>query len=167
MKNKRKKLVFHWIVLNGKGKDNINMKTFFDLGKKVRCDSYYKKVRDGIFIACFDKNGYMIDGKNRNEIEKAVAVDSYGWEQELRFEGDGIDKTLYRLVEKEFEGVCVGKITLPVTEYLYADSGFNFSGDDFKYICKQITKTEDCYVVYYANNRKRYVPCYCCKFIED
>ena len=143
------------------------MKTFFDLGKKVRCDGYYKKAKDGVFIACFDKKGYITDGKNKNEIEKAVAVDSLGWEQELNFEGDGIDKTLYRLVKKEFDGICVGKVTLPITEYLYTDTGYNNIGYEFKFISKQITKTETCYVIYYANNRKRYVPYYLCRFIED
>lgn len=143
------------------------MHKFKELGKKVRCDGYYKKAKDGVFIACFDKHGYITDGKNKNEIDKAVSVDSDGWEQDLRFEGDGIDKTLYMLVRRQFEGICVGKITLPVTEYLYSDTTYNNIGYEFKFIGKQVTKTETCYVIYYANNRKRYVPCYYCKFIEE
>ena len=143
------------------------MNKFKELGKKVRCDGYYKKAKDGVFIACFDKHGHITDGKNKNEIDKAVSVDSDGWEQDLRFEGDGIDKTLYMLVRRQFEGICVGKVTLPVTEYLYSDTTYNNIGYEFKFIGKQVTKTETCYVIYYANNRKRYVPCYYCKFIEE
>lgn len=53
------------------------MKTFFDLGKKVRCDGYYKKAKDGVFIACFDKNGYITSGTNKNEIDSEDFYDTF------------------------------------------------------------------------------------------
>lgn len=142
------------------------MKTFYDLGKQVKCSAYYKKVKDGVFIVCFDKNGYITDGANKRKIEEAVAVDTYGYEQALRFEGDGIDKTLYRLTDKTFTGVCVGKVIIPITEYLYCDTSYNIAGNEFKFVGKQVTKTCECYVIYYANNRKRYVPVEHCTFID-
>lgn len=141
------------------------MKRFKHLGKKVECTSYYRKVRDGIFIMCLDKNG-MRYGAN-NQIENAVAVDSDGNGTDLEFCGDGIEKTLYNLVNKNFTGVCVGEKRIIVKEYLYSDFDYDWLGNEVKFIGKQIIDFCDCYIIYYANNRKRYVPKECCNFVED
>ena len=137
---------------------------FEHLGQKVSCSAYYKKIHDGVHIRCYDK-----DGRFCNEVdkaEKACAYNSKGEEKELSFEGDGVNKVLYELANKEFNGVIVGETRLLVVEYLYTDIGYHYNGEEFRYISKQMQESCECYVVYYANNRKRYVPKDCCVFLK-
>ena len=135
------------------------------LGKILLCKAYYKKVKDGVHIVCYDKDGLVCTGYN--SIEAAFAYDRNGKETELEFVGDGIEKVLHELVEGNwFTGVCVGETVLPITEYLYADVDYHWNGEQYYAIRKQIQETCECYIVYFANNRKRYVPKDCCEFLK-
>lgn len=136
------------------------------LGKTLLCKAYYKKAKDGVHIVCYDKDNQYCD-ISHNSIETAFAYDRNGKETELFFEGDGIEKVLRELVEGNwFMGVCVGETVLPITEYLYADINYHYNGEQYYAIGKQIQETCECYIVYYANNRKRYVPKDCCEFVK-
>lgn len=135
-----------------------------NLGKKILCKAYYKKARDGVHIICYDKDGASCLVSNK-PIENACAYDRHGQEIELDFEGDGVEKVLRELTEEWFTGVCVGETILPITEYLYSDTNIHWNGSESKVICKSIQETCDCYIVYYANNRKRYVPKDWCEFM--
>lgn len=135
------------------------------LGKTLLCKAYYKKASDGVYIVCYDKDNQYCDISHK-EIETAFAYDLHGKETELFFEGDGVEKKLRELTEKHFVGVCVGETLLPITEYLYADTDYHYNGEAYYTIGKQIQETCECYIVYYANNRKRYVPKDCCEFLK-
>ena len=132
------------------------------LGKKVLCKGYYKKVNDGVHIVCYDKDGQFCT--DFNKIEKACGYTKTGKEKELYFEGDGIGKVLRELKEDWFTGVVVGETFLPITEYLYTDTDYHYNGEEYYTIGKSIRKADECYIVYFANNRKRYVPKDCCEF---
>lgn len=133
------------------------------LGHKVLCTAYYKKIHDGVHIICYDKDGMFCT--DMNEVEKACGYTRNGTEKELFFEGDGIGKELYELKRKDFCGVCVGEIVLPITEFLYSDTDYHYDGSEYKAIGKSVRNTCECYIIYYANNRKRYVPKEFCTFI--
>jgi hypothetical protein len=124
------------------------------LGKKTVCTAFYTKAKDGI---CIDWSGEDGDPAfvSRNGIKGEM----------LHFEGDGVIKTLYNLVNKEFSGVCVGEIVLPITELLYTDIDYNPYWEK-SFVGKQIEQTCECYIVYYANNLKHYVPKECCVFVD-
>lgn len=133
------------------------------LGFKAKCSAYYKKAHDGVYITLYDKDGMFC-----NEIykaEKACACTRTGEEKELFFEGDGIGKELYKLKYKDFIGVCVGEIELPITSYLYTDTDIDWTGREYRVVSKSIRETCECYIIYFANNRKRYVPKSFCTFI--
>ncbi len=136
------------------------------LGKKVLCKAYYKKASDGVHIICYDKDG-MSCLESHKPIETACAYNRHGEETELNVEGDGLEKVLRELTDMWFVGICVGETILPITEYLYADTNIHWNGSENKVICKAVQETCDCYIVYYANNRKRYVPKDCCEFWKE
>ncbi len=134
------------------------------LGRKALCSAYYKKIYDGVHIRFYDKDGQFCNEVNK--AEKACAYTSKGEEKELFFEGDGVGKELYELANKEFTGVCVGEIQLPITEFLYTDTNYHYDGSEYNVVCKSVRNTCDCYIIFYANNRKRYVPKDCCVFLK-
>lgn len=133
------------------------------LGFKAKCSAYYKKAHDGVHITLYDKDGMFCN--EFYKAEKACACTRTGEEKELFFEGDGIVKELYELQYKDFKGVCVGEKVLPITEFLYTDIGYHYNGEDYQFVGKSIKDTCECYIVYYANNKKRYVPKSFCTFI--
>lgn len=135
------------------------------LGKMAICKAFYKKVKDGVHIECWDKDGVPFERSNK-PLETAFAWNKDGMVKELYFEGDGIEKTLHTLVNKNFSGVCVGEVKLPITELLYADFTYDHNCEEIRFIAKDIKQNCDCYIIYYANNRKRYVPKDCCVFVE-
>ena len=141
------------------------MKMYEHLGKKVLCKAYYKKAHDGVHITCYDEDG-LFCSTSQKPIATAFAYDRHGKEAELCFEGDGVEKILHELIEKHFVGVCVGEKTIPITEYLYSDTNWDWIGREYKEIGKEIKDACECYVVYYANNRKRYVPKDYCEFMK-
>ena len=119
------------------------------------CNAFYKKIKDGI---CIEWSGEDGDPAfvSRNGIKSKM----------LHFEGDGVIKTLYELVSKKFNGVCVGEITLPITELLFTDT----HDDSYRYysfVGKEIKRSCECYIIYYANNMKHYVPKDCCVFADS
>ena len=134
------------------------------LGKTALCKGYYKKVNDGVHITCYDKDGRFCT--DYNKIEKACGYTTTGEEKELFFEGDGIEKVLREFAEKKFVGVCVGEVILPITEYLYTDTDFYWNGEEYKVIGKAIQQSCECYIIYYANNLKHYVPKEYCEFLK-
>ena len=133
---------------------------FEHLGRMAVCNAYYKKIKDGVHIECWDKDGIPFERSNK-ALEKAYAWNKDGMVKELLFEGDGIEKTLRTLVNKTFSGVCVGEVKLPITELLYADFTYDHNCVEQRFIAKEIKQSCECYVIYYANNRKRYVCLYC------
>ena len=137
-----------------------------NLGKKVICSAFYKEARDRVYIDCYDKNNCSCNITGA-PISKAVAMRGSTVIKELNFEGDGVFKHLYTLVNKEFKGVCVGEVLLPVIKYLYSDTDCLPIGGEVNVIHTAVSKQCECYVVYFTNNRKHYVPKDCCTFVEE
>ena len=50
---------------------------------------------------------------------------------------------------------------------LYADFTYDWQGEEQRFIAKEIKQSCECYVIYYANNRKRYVLKDCCEFEKE
>lgn len=130
---------------------------FDKLGKKVCCSGYYKRIKDGLYIECYDKDNYLCADTGKS-INKAVVIINGKIIKELDFDGSGEIKTLYKYTTKRFIGICVGEIKLCIKELLFANIGYHYNGEEYLYIGKTPTEIVDCYIVYYVNNRKRYVP---------
>lgn len=128
------------------------------LFQKVKCNAYLKKVYDGRCIGTHHENGKIelcwYDSTNEED-QKSKDF------QELECECDGSHefvKTYYKRIEKGMYGFVVGIKNVDITRYLVADISSGYNGEDFIYISKVPKDVIKCAIVYYANNRKRYVP---------
>lgn len=127
------------------------------LFKKVKCKGFYKKVHDGIYIE-LDKNTLTATAINTNLID--VDGNNYGIMEE---DVHRVEKTYYEYVEKRFSGVVVGFVDLVVKGYLDViyqepcDVGVGIIPEKF-YVAKTTKEVVKCAIVYYANNKKHYVP---------
>lgn len=119
---------------------------------KVRCKGFYKKIRDGIWIH-LDKNSltaYKMNG--------ALCGDAI--EEE---EVECVEKIYYEHRNRNFSGVIVGFIDLVVKGYLdvnYCDAvdvGVGIIPERIS-VSKRPKEIVKCAIVYYADNRKHYVP---------
>lgn len=120
------------------------------LFKKVKCSSYLKRVWDGKFIQVY-----------KGELDEAAYCDSNNPDGEIISECCGeleFLKTYYKEVQKNFTGFIVGIKDIVVTGYLVADTDYDHRGCGYLSIYKRPKQIEKCAIVYYANNRKRYVP---------
>ena len=128
-----------------------------ELFDKVKCKGFYKKVRDGIYVQ-LDKDNLVADLINTNLID--VDGNNYG----IMEEGiDFAEKTYFEYVQQNFKGVIVGFVDLIVKGYLdviYEDAvdvGIGVIPEKF-YVAKRPKEIVKCAIVYYANNKKHYVP---------
>ncbi len=126
----------------------------------VKCSGYLKKVNDCKHIKTTRDSEGNIDG-----------ADYVWWDEEKKCyqekqieEFDGVSdfvKTYYKKTDKEFSGVIVGEKDIVASAALYADTNTDFRGYEYSYIGKQVVEVVKCAIVYYGNNRKRYVPLDC------
>ena len=120
------------------------------LFKKVKCNAYLKRVYDGKFIDVSqdDFKATYVDYGNPDKVytesECAGALDFL--------------KTYYEFKEKEFTGLVVGIKDVTATAYLVADTGYHYNGKEHIDVLKEPKDIYKCAIVYYGNNRKRYVP---------
>ena len=83
--------------------------------------------------------------------------------QNISYEEDSVEKTLYELKEQNFTGVLVGYKDLVVKEVLSfehydsVDVGIGYIPEK-DYIDNIPIEVEKCAIVYYSNNKKHYVP---------
>ncbi len=119
--------------------------------KFVRCSSYLKPIKDGRHMEQYvDGNGettrvcYMENGKCLGESKSEGAYE--------------FSKTYFERVEADFTGVMVGTKTVTVENWLYSDFDYDFRGCERIVLHKDKKTVIECGIVYYANNRKRYVP---------
>lgn len=116
---------------------------------KVRCKGFYAKFHDGRYILLDEQNlmdDLMCSG---NVIEEDV--------------DDRIEKTYFRHRKMNFKGVVVGFVDLVISAWL--DVGYDDAVDvgigvipEKYYVKKTPKETVKCAIVYYANNKKHYVP---------
>jgi len=124
------------------------------LGNFVRYDCYYVKDKNGIYI---DTNRNY-ENTPTTRIEWAVAINENNEHTELNFEGDGIMKPLYRLEHRNGTGYVIDRRILPVTEYLYSDTTYNYVGSEVRGIFRDYSELVDCVKVAYGMGKTRYVP---------
>lgn len=127
----------------------------FKLGQFVQYNSYYVKSKNSIRI---ETNKSYENTNSDGLIEWALAVDENENTTELNFEGDGILKPLYKLVNKSGTGYIIGVKQLPISVLLYADTTTIYNGAERNIICKQNMDIASCVKVAYAMGKTRYVP---------
>lgn len=122
---------------------------------RVKCKGFYKPHRDGLFIR-LDETTLTADLVNAN----FASADNAGIvEKDI----ESAIKTYYKHVERNFSGVIVGFVDLAVTGFLdviYQDpihTGLGTIPERF-YIAKIAKDVVKCVIVYYADNKKHYVP---------
>ena len=124
-----------------------------NLFDKVKCNGFYSKVRDGTYI-CLDSQNLKAAHMNSNAVDTECLVEE---------DVDRVEKTYYKHVTKKFCGVIVGFTDLIVTGYLdviYNDTidvGIGVLPEQF-FVQKNPNCVVKCAIVYYANNKKHYVP---------
>ena len=118
---------------------------------KCKCTGFYKKAHDGVYIA-LDTQNFTADLMNSNNRDELVEKDI-----------DRAEKKYYEYKKANFSGVIVGFVDLVVTGYLDViydcgvDVGFGTTPDKY-YISKIPKEIVKCAIVYYANNKKHFVP---------
>lgn len=119
------------------------------LFNKVRCKGFYKPHRDGLYIE-LDKENLKADLKN-------------GYFDTVEEDVDIAEKTYYKHVEANFSGVIVGYKDLVIVGYLdviyqdECDVGVGVIPEAY-YVAKRPKDVAKCAIVYYADNKKHYVP---------
>lgn len=130
------------------------MTTMVKLFGKYKCKGFYKKAHDGVFIA-LDKENHKATWMNVslwNVNDSIIAEDI-----------EVAEKKYYEYVSQNFTGVVVGFIDLVVEGYLDVnyedafDTGVGMMPEKF-FVSKRPKKITPCAIVYYANNKKHYVP---------
>jgi hypothetical protein len=122
------------------------------LFQKVKCNGYLKKVHDGRFIDMNKNEGGTFDCTYIDTNKPDLDI-------ECQYCGD-LDflKTYYERKEKRFVGVVVGFKDLVIDGFLTVETCYNWLDNEYTKIGKKPKTVETCAIVYYANNRKRYVP---------
>lgn len=123
-----------------------------NLFDKCQCKGYYKKVRDGIWIH-LDKDELKAYQMNSALCGEAIEKEDI----------ECAEKTYFEHRNCNFGGVIVGFVDLVVKGYLdvnYEDSidvGIGVIPEKF-YVTKRPKEVVKCAIVYYANNKKHFVP---------
>lgn len=123
-----------------------------ELFQKVKCNGYLKKVSDGRFIETCKSEGETLD---------CTYVDTNNPDLDIECEYCGdldFQKTYFKHKPKRFTGVVVGFKDIVIDGYLTVETVYNWNDCEYTKLGKQPKTTETCAIVYYANNRKRYVP---------
>ena len=125
------------------------------LFNKCKCKGFYKPHKDGLFIY-LDKENLKADLVNAN---LACADDDGTVEKDI----DCAEKTYYKHVEQNFSGVIVGYKDLVIVGYLdviyqdECDVGVGVIPEAY-YVAKRAKDVVKCAIVYYADNKKHFVP---------
>lgn len=118
------------------------------LFKKVKCNGFLKKVYDGRYVEV-DKYGNCeyIDTNNK---DLNITCEYCGDEEFL--------KTYYIIKSRNLSGMVVGFKDIVINGYLCVDSNADYLGSEHIKISKRPNEIVKCAIVYYADNRKSYVP---------
>lgn len=128
------------------GKDKQMETKLFD---KVKCKGFYKPHRDGLYIE--------LDKENLTATLKTSAFNVV--EEDV----EEAEKTYFKHVPQNFSGVVVGYKDLVIVGYLDVlyddaiDTGIGTIPEKY-YIAKRPKDVVKCAIVYYADNKKHYVP---------
>lgn len=130
--------------------------------RTVKCTGYLKKVNDGRFILNDNNVCQYVDLNSKDKPDEGFYRDECDmcWVKDIEEYCGSLEflKTYYQIVKKEFTGMCVGYKDIIITSWLYMDAYDNYNGTEIDYVGKQAKDVIRCGVVYFADNRKRYVP---------
>lgn len=126
----------------------------------VTCNGYLKKISDGRYIDVYrgpHGNGaiqectyvFGYDSEKCQEIKQDV--ETYDGSRELL-------KTYYERKEKRFAGFVVGYKDIIETGWLVCDTADTWQGGEEIILRKEPEKITRCAIVYFSDNKKRYVP---------
>jgi len=135
------------------------------LFSRVKCRAYLREKKDGIHIEVRDGDGFPLFKDIVYEPLKAYAVryndpihrkaeilaDLSGWC------GESIKKTYRERTEAEFTGVVVGYKHIDRSGYIGTDWETPPYGREYGHFFKEIDDRPEVAVVYYRNNKKRFV----------
>lgn len=125
------------------------------------CKGFYKKAHDGIWI-----------NLNKDELTADLCDSNLCGDAILEHDIDRAEKTYYEYVKGNFKGVVVGFVDLVVKGYLdviyqdVCDVGIGVIPEKF-YVCKKPKDIVKCAIVYYANNKKHFVPLEDCEVFTN
>lgn len=126
----------------------------------VKCCAYLKPVRDGVNIMFLSpeeiRNLFGSKEMEKYPYGKAIAHTAEGEKDLSSFEGDSVEKTYRVRMEKQFKGYVVGYTTVKVKGIIGTDSYSN-DYEEGVYFFKNTTERVEAAIVFYGNNRKRYV----------
>lgn len=132
--------------------------------RKVRCNAYLKKIRDGRFIEK-DEDG------NCTYVDTNKVEDGEHWSKAVQEEDyDGTKnflKTYYEYTRKEFVGVIVGLKMVTLTGYLVVETEYHYNGGEYTVVRKEPEDVRKCALVYYGCNKSRLVPICDLEILED
>lgn len=129
--------------------------------KKVLCCEYLKKVYDGKYVQThkteFD-DLLECSFENASDADNSINIDVYG----------EMEKTYYRIEKcNEFKGVIVGIKNIVTKGLIIVSDESDCYGREFTRIAKEPKEILECGIVYFGNNRKRYVPLEHIEYIKE
>ncbi len=143
------------------------MKEYF--GKRVKCSGYTKASNDSIRIQCYKDAKCTIEAAEPDKAMgfKAIGYDVNGNAINEVMDDDGcVEKTLRQIVKSDFTGIVVGHTDVALKMLLcigHDDNPYH----ECNYIFTETKESCECYKVYYATNKSRYVPVELCEEIEQ
>lgn len=130
------------------------------LFSRVKCRAYLREKKDGIYIEVRGGEGkdvvyeplkaYAVRSVHHSEKTEIIA-DLSNWD------GESVKKTYRERTEANFTGVVVGYKRIDRSGYIGTNWETPLYGREYGYLFKEIDDRPEVAVVYYRNNKKRFV----------
>lgn len=134
------------------------------LFSRVKCRAYLREKKDGIYIEVRDKDGKVISPNRVTEPLSAYAVRYDPWLEKpeiiadlSNWDGESVKKIYRERTEADFTGVVVGFKQIDRSGYIGTDWETPPYGREYGHFFKEIDDRPEVAVVYYRNNKKRFV----------
>lgn len=134
------------------------------LFSRVKCRAYLREKKDGIYIDVRDKDGNVIYPHIVTEPLSAYAVrydPQLGKLEKIadlsNWDGESVKKIYRERTEAVFTGVVVGYKRIDRSGYIGTDWETPPFGREYGHLFKEINDRPEVAVVYYRNNKKRFV----------
>ncbi len=138
----------------------------FELGQKVKCSGYYKKIKMKYCLPKLEIEDY--------EPEQLKIISNVGNTESIKYlqVGEEYEQAQFELVKvgKAFSGVIVGTQKIFLKKHFKCENNFIDYADDLLTQIKSYTKKEDLQVVlkvFFKKGQSRLVPLEMVEFIND
>lgn len=138
----------------------------FELGQKVKCKGYYKKIKMKYCLPKLEIEDY--------EPEQLKIISNVGNTESIKYlqVGEEYEQPQFELVEvgKSYSGVIVGMQKIYLKKHFKCENNFIDYADDLLTQIKSYTKKEDLQVVlkvFFKKGQSRLVPLGMVEFIND